>query len=131
MNKLKNCSGCGKVYMEIGQGMCPDCYRKEQEDEQTVYSYVRDHDRCSIKQIVDDTGVKERVILRMLKQGRFIASGFQINYPCQGCGTPITTGKLCSKCSNDIINQAKRLEAAKVVKKVDKSSTMYNAFRNR
>ena len=102
MNKLKNCSGCGKVYMEIGQGMCIDCYRKEQEDEQTVYSYVRDHDRCSIKQIVDDTGVKERVILRMLKQGRFIASGFQINYPCQGCGTPITTGKLCSKCSNKV-----------------------------
>ena len=75
--------------------------------------------------------VKERVILRMLKQGRFIASGFEITYPCQGCGAPITTGKLCSKCSNDIINQAKRLEAAKAVKKVDKSSTMYNSSRNR
>ena len=36
MNKLKNCSECGRLYMEIGQGMCQDCFRKEQEMEQVV-----------------------------------------------------------------------------------------------
>ena len=70
MNKLKNCSECGRLYMEIGQGMCPDCFRKEQEMEQVVYSFVRDHDKCSIKEIVDGTGVKEKVVFRMLKAGR-------------------------------------------------------------
>lgn len=130
MNKLKNCSGCGRLYMEIGQGMCRDCYLKEQEQEQVVYSYVRDHDKCSIKEIVDNTGVKEKVVFRMLKAGRFIASGLEISYPCQGCGAPITTGKLCAKCSNDILNQAERLKAAKHVKKVDRSATMYNSYRN-
>ena len=131
MNKLKNCSECGKVYMEVGQGMCPDCVLKEQESEQVVYAFVRDHDKCSIKEIVDGTGVKEKVVFRMLKAGRFIASGLEISYPCQGCGAPITTGKLCSKCSKDIINQAERLRAGKTVKKVDKSHTMYNASKNR
>lgn len=131
MNKLKNCSGCGRLYMEIGQGMCPDCCRKEQDDEQIVYSYVRDHDKCSIKQIVDDTGVKERVVLRMLKQGRFIASGIEISYPCQSCGAPITTGKLCSKCSKDIINQVEKLKVSKDMRKVDRSSTMYNSSRGK
>ena len=131
MNKLKNCSECGKLYMEIGQGMCPDCIVREQEAEQIVYSFVRDHDKCSIKDIVEGTGVKEKVVFRMLKAGRFIASGLEISYPCQGCGAPITTGKLCSKCSKDIINQAARLQAEKSVKKVDKSHTMYNASKNR
>lgn len=131
MNKLKNCSGCGRLYMEIGQGMCQDCYRKEQDDEQVVYSYVRDHDKCSVQEIVDGTGVKERVVLRMLKAGRFIASGLEINYPCQGCGTPITTGKLCSKCSSDIINQTDRLKAARKVQKVDRSRTIYNSYRDK
>lgn len=131
MNKLKNCSGCGRLYMEVGQGMCSDCYRKEQEDEQVVYSYVRDHDKCSIKQIIDDTGVKERIILRMLKQGRFIATGVEITYPCQSCGEPITTGKLCPKCSKDLINQAEKLQAAKGMRKVDRSSTMYNSSRGK
>lgn len=127
MNKLKNCVGCGKLYMEVGQGMCPACYDKELEEEQVVYSYVRDHDKCGIQEIVKETGVKERTVLRMLKNGRFVAHGIEITYPCQGCGEPITTGKLCDKCSNDIINQANRLNASKNVKKTDRSSTMYNA----
>ena len=131
MNKLKNCSECGRLYMEIGQGMCQDCFLKEQEMEQVVYSFVRDHDKCSIKEIVDGTGVKEKVVFRMLKAGRFIASGLEISYPCQACGAPITTGKLCAKCSKDIRNQAERLKAEKNMKKVDRSTTMYNTTRNR
>ena len=99
--------------------------------EQVVYSFVRDHDKCSIKEIVDGTGVKEKVVFRMLKAGRFIASGLEISYPCQGCGAPITTGKLCAKCSKNIRNQAERLKAEKNMKKVDRSSTMYNTTRNR
>lgn len=131
MNKLKNCPECGKIYMEVGQGMCRDCYVKEEEQEQIVYSYVRDHDKCGIKEIVEETGVKERVVLRMLKAGRFVACGLEITYPCQGCGAPITTGKMCPKCSQDLINQADRLKAAKHVKKEDHSRTMYNVFREK
>lgn len=130
MNKLKNCSECGKLYMEIGNGLCPDCLRKEQDMEQVVYSYVRDHNKCGIRQIVEETGVKERVVLRMLKAGRFISSGIEITYPCKGCGAPITTGQLCEKCNKDLLNQAKRLKAEKSVKKVDRSSTMYNTTRD-
>lgn len=130
MGKLKNCSECGKLYMEVGQGMCRDCYAVEQEQEQIVYSYVRDHDKCGIKEIVDETGVKEKVVFRMLKAGRFVAMGLEITYPCQGCGAPITTGKLCNKCSTDILNQADVLKAQKTAKKTDRSATMYNAHRN-
>ena len=82
------------------------------------------------KEIVDDTGVKERVVLRMLKNGRFIAQGLEITYPCQSCGAPITTGKLCSKCSQDILNQAERIKATKSVKKSDHSSRMFNFDRD-
>ena len=130
MGTLKNCSECGKLYTEVGQGMCRDCYEKEQEQEQVVYDYVRDHDKCGIKEIVDDTGVKERVVLRMLKNGRFIAQGLEITYPSQSCGAPITTGKLCSKCSQDILNQAERIKATKSVKKSDHSSRMFNFDRD-
>ena len=130
MGTLKNCSECGKLYTEVGQGMCRDCYEKEQEQEQVVYDYVRDHDKCGIKEIVDDTGVKERVVLRMLKNGRFIAQGLEITYPCQSCGAPITTGTLCSKCSQDILNQAERIKATKIVKKSDHSSRMFNFDRD-
>lgn len=129
MNKLKNCSECGKLYMEVGQGMCRDCYNKELDDEKVVCSYVREHDKCGIQEIVENTGVKERVIFRMLKNGRFIAAGVDITYPCQSCGAPITTGKLCTKCSQDILNQAEKMSAAKKVKKADHSSTMYNSSR--
>lgn len=131
MGKIKNCSECGRLYMEIGQGVCPDCFAKEEEMEKVVYDYVRDHDKCGIKQIVDDTGVKERVILRMLKAGRFVSSGLEVTYPCRSCGAPITEGTMCPKCKNDLLNQAKQLQASKTVRKVDKSHTMYNVGRGK
>ena len=131
MNKLKNCPECGKLYLEVGQKMCPACYDIELEQEQIVHTYVRDHDKCSITQIVEDTGVKEKVVLRMLKNGRFINSGGAvITYPCEKCGAEIYTGRFCEKCSQDLLDQAAKLEAKKsaaAARRVDRSHTMYNA----
>ena len=87
MNKLKNCPECGKLYLEVGQKMCPACYDVELEQEKIVHDYVRDHDKCSIRMIVDDTGVKEKVVLRMIKSGGVVSKN--VAYPCENCGADI------------------------------------------
>lgn len=126
MNKLKNCPECGKLYLEVGQKMCPACYDVELEQEKIVHDYVRDHDKCSIRMIVDDTGVKEKVVLRMIKSGRVVSKN--VAYPCENCGADIFVGKLCEKCSKDLNKQVEKLNAdKKKLRNVDRSRTMYNA----
>lgn len=130
MAQLKNCPECGKLYLEVGQKMCPKCYDVELEQEQIVHDYVRDHDKCSIMEIVENTGVKEKVVLRMIKNGRFVETGMEIMYPCESCGAMISRGRFCDDCSNDLMVQADKLNAKrKGMSKVDRSSTMYNAHR--
>ena len=125
MGKLGNCPVCGKLYMETGQRMCRDCYEKELEDENTVATFVRDHDKATVKEICDGTGVKERVVMRMVRAGRFIESGIAISYPCESCGTPITRGRLCEKCNNNIMQQVAQANNRRVVKPTDRSHGMY------
>lgn len=100
---LKNCSQCGKLYVENSRHLCPDCMILEEEDEHKIVEYLRDVvDRASIDEIHEATGVPIKVINRMIKQGRIITNNMvTITYPCEGCGTPITEGQYCPNCRQE------------------------------
>lgn len=107
---LGNCPECGKLYVKTAVGMCVDCYREEEKNEMKVAEYVRDHPRSSIDKIHENTGVKEKTIFRMIKNGRFMGEA-QISYPCESCGAPTTDGRLCVKCNEGFTKQVKEVEA--------------------
>lgn len=126
---IKNCSRCGKIYVENSMKLCPECIAQEEEDEHKIVEYLRDVvDHASIDQIHEATGVAIKVINRMIKQGRIITSGtVSITYPCEGCGTPITEGQYCSRCSNERLKTMESLKKS-MEKKPDlnhKSIRMY------
>jgi transposase-like protein len=102
---LKNCIECGRLYVENPSGLCPECYDKEEKEEIIITEYMRKVGKASMQQIHEETGVNERTIMRMMKKGRFIGK-FDISYPCEICGAPITEGRLCLDCSKNILDQA-------------------------
>jgi hypothetical protein len=107
---LANCRQCGKLYMENEFGVCVDCIRLQQEDEAKVVAYLRDVvDHASVAEIHEATGVKERVIIKMIQQGR-IVDGARVSYPCETCGTLILHGRLCEKCNQNILTQISQIE---------------------
>lgn len=105
---LRNCPECGKVYLENPANLCLECYAKEQQDADKVADFLRDHPRSHINDIHEATGVKHKVILRMLKKGRITGD---ISYPCESCGKTIMEGRLCSDCSGNILGQMRSAEA--------------------
>lgn len=115
MGNIKNCPRCGKLYVEVGQRMCHDCYEKELEDEQVVAKFVRENRQATVQEIVEGTGVSEKVVIRMIKQGRFIQNGIEIAYPCESCGKPITSGKLCKACSDNLQKEISKFQANRKV----------------
>ncbi len=104
--ELKNCPGCGKLFVDNPSGLCPDCYRRQEAEEQKVVEYLRRQKKASVAEIHNATGVEEKIIFRMVKRGR-LYNDMQITYPCEKCGAPITTGHLCSTCSRAITDQLK------------------------
>lgn len=103
--KLKNCSGCGRIFVDSGSGICRDCYEKEEEQMQEISSYVRDNPHSRVREICEALGVKERLVMRMIREGRFLIDGVTLEYPCESCGTMITSGKFCEQCNKDLQKQ--------------------------
>ena len=117
MGKVKNCPVCGKIYQEIGQKMCRDCYNKMLDKEREVINYVRDHPKSKIPEIIEATGAHEKLIRKLISEGRFEQVGVKMTYPCEKCGAPIITGKLCSNCQEslhkDLLASKEKIDAAK------------------
>ena len=104
---LANCKECGKIYMQTAAGLCPDCYRLEEENEEKVARYLRDHPgKASINEVHEATKVPEKTILKMIKKGR-ITGDIEMSYPCESCGKPITEGRVCQECGKKVLDQIK------------------------
>jgi hypothetical protein len=103
---LTNCQECGGVMVTNPSGMCLTCLRNEELAEDKVAEYLRETVRASIDEIAKATGVKAKVILRMIQRGR-VTSNVQISYPCETCGGPILVGRLCDNCAKNITDQIK------------------------
>ncbi len=102
---LANCPECGKLYVENAVRVCPECYRRQEDDAETVIEYMRNIDKATLEEIHKATGVKHKIILRLLHSGRIMGS--TISYPCETCGALIDEGRLCDKCSRNILDQIK------------------------
>ena len=89
---LANCKECGKVYMQNLAGLCPDCYKVQEDKELQVAHYLQDHGQASISEIREATGVSETTILKMLRKGR-ISGEPSASYPSGKGGKPILEGR--------------------------------------
>jgi ribosomal protein L32 len=107
--KLINCSECGRVCIENPARICPECIREEELAEEKVAEFLREAKSASLDEIHEATGVKHKIILRMLRSGRIFSDAI-ISYPCETCGAPITEGRVCDDCSKNIIGQVKTEE---------------------
>jgi hypothetical protein len=105
---LVNCSECGNIMVDNPAKMCPNCIRQEELAEDKVSEYLRENNRkASVEDISRETGVKTKVIFRMLQRGRLESLGVEISYPCENCRSPILHGRLCDNCSKNLVRQFK------------------------
>ncbi|MEG6585005.1 flagellar protein [Dendrosporobacter sp. 1207_IL3150] len=109
---LANCPECGKLFVQNASGLCPSCYEIEEFEELKIVDFLREKGKASIEEICNATGVKEKTVLRMMKRGRF-KGDFEITRPCETCGVQISEGRLCGKCSKNILEQVKHSETKK------------------
>lgn len=103
--EIRNCPQCGKVFAYIRRNLCPECMQKEEESFQVIRDYIRNHPGSTVLSVAENTGVKEDVILRFLREGR-LESGTVLlaesSLRCEMCGSSISSGKLCEKCANKL-----------------------------
>ena len=116
--KLKNCAACGKMFVaNRGEKLCRDCMIKEEEKEREILDYVREHQGCSISEVMEEFGVTEKFVKNMISKGLFAnIDRSDMFYPCQSCGKPIKNGTYCSDCLSKLRSETKKMADQMAIK---------------
>lgn len=99
--QFKKCVSCGRIF--DGYGLeCYDCVEEHERQFNLARDYIWDNPRASMQEIVEETGVSEKLILRFLKEGRLEFDNSAGLIVCERCGAPITSGTLCRSCKEKL-----------------------------
>ncbi|WP_186580795.1 TIGR03826 family flagellar region protein [Aquibacillus kalidii] len=138
MGELSNCSQCNGLFVKTTKDICPNCVKEEEKAFRTVYDFlkIRMNRQATIVEIVEATGVEERLIIKFVKEQRLRPSQFpNLTYPCQRCGSEINEGNLCSDCSKELATDLKNqdvyndLAKRKAEEEKRKANTYYSIKR--
>jgi predicted amidophosphoribosyltransferase len=101
---VRACTFCGRLFQSTGPNICPECSVKLDEDFVRVREYLYDNPgHVDVLDIVNNTGVSEKAVLRLIKDGRLSRKGSEgeADLRCAICGAPISSGRLCRRCMED------------------------------
>jgi flagellar operon protein (TIGR03826 family) len=126
---LENCPNCGRLFVKNQfRDICDVCYREEEKEFEKVYAYIRKRENrmAKMQQVVEATGVEERLIIKFIKTGRLQLANFpNLGYPCDRCGSLIRDGKLCSACMQDLNKQIERMNQEERKKESNRHRAIY------
>lgn len=97
----KICTECGgvMVFKGVGEYQCEDCKRLDYDDYGKTRLYIETHRGATAPEIEAATGVKQKTIRAMLKEGRLeVTKDSKELLFCEMCKKAIRSGKLCPKC---------------------------------
>jgi flagellar operon protein (TIGR03826 family) len=95
-----NCTRCGQAYTRIdgGRDLCPACLRQEDDNFGLVFRYLTTRPSATAQEIAQETGVEIKEIYRYLRENRLQLVKLDTGLNCEGCGIPISQGKMCERC---------------------------------
>jgi flagellar operon protein (TIGR03826 family) len=102
MEIIVNCPRCGEPFIKTrDKKICPKCFKEEEDKFSKVKDYLYSNPLASMIEVVKETEVEEKLVMKWLQDGRLIpVKKSNISYPCRNCGELISTGKFCKKCAS-------------------------------
>jgi uncharacterized protein len=127
LSQLGNCAQCGKLFVRV-RNICPDCIKKQEEEFLTVAAYLREHHRCTLQELSEETKVSISRIRKFILDGRIILTDLpNLQYPCESCGAMIRKGKVCDQCLQTITQLAEEAEKRSTENKLENKTYGYKA----
>lgn len=111
------CAKCGGVmiFKGVGEYHCEDCKYVAFDDYGKVRRYIEQHKGANASEIEAATGVKQRTIRIMLKEGRLeVTPDSRTFLHCEMCRKAIRSGRLCPECE---MNYHRKLEQEERLKR--------------
>lgn len=89
--------------------LCAQCEKEEQERFDRVRGYIKENPGATALEIIRDTKVERKELYEWVRTGRIDVAGMdRLGVSCESCGTPITSGRLCTECAIRMQQEARR-----------------------
>lgn len=109
-NRPKECGNCGgiMVFQGVGEYKCEECGTIAYDDYGKARCYIEQHRGATAAEIEAGTGVKQRTIRNLLKEGRLeVTADSKVFLHCEICKKEIRMGRFCPECEK---NYHRRME---------------------
>jgi len=111
----QTCKVCGgvMVFKGVGEYHCEDCKAVDYDDYGKVRLYIEEHPGANAAQVEENTGVSQKIIRRLLKEGRIeVAEGSKSFLRCEVCGKSIRSGQFCPECETKVHHRLEEQQRA-------------------
>lgn len=107
---LANCSRCGKVYAAVpgSRELCQACLKEEESNYLKVFHFFTKRPSATAQEISQETGVDIKEIYRYVRENRLKLAKTDTGIYCEGCGIPISQGRVCEKCAQKLAQELKQ-----------------------
>ena len=132
--EFKQCKMCGQIYRYIGSVFCGNCLREMDEQFHAIKELLYKKPNLTINEVVEETGVDEKIVLYLLREGRLEMKAADGMLVCESCGYPIQSGRLCKKCSADlssVLEKAKSRQPERIEKKQNEYKGKMHTYEDR
>lgn len=112
---VRNCKQCGKLFNYVGKNLCPDCLKSKEDEFIKVRDYIRKNPSAGIAEVSEATETTVKQIRQWVREERLVLTeaSATAGINCDGCGRPITTGKLCPACKKQMSQTLSQAYAVK------------------
>ncbi len=117
-----NCSRCGRAFTRAtgSRDICQSCTREEEDNFTKVFRYLTTRPAATAQEIAQETSVDIKEIYKYVRENRLRLVKNDTGLFCEGCGMPISQGKMCEKCfqklaseiQQDIVKTKENLKAS-------------------
>jgi predicted amidophosphoribosyltransferase len=97
------CRFCRKSFQGFS-ALCPACIEQLDSKYIIVRNYLDKNRSANLRQVADDTGVDEKSLLYLIRDGRLSLRGEGGEIICMKCGAPISSGRYCDKCKDNLVH---------------------------
>lgn len=104
---IRNCRRCNKIFQYRGSKYCPSCMLELDDVFVRVRDYVYENPNATVMEVSEELKVDENIILEFLKEGRLELVTPGLDYLCERCEKPITTGRFCNECISELDREMK------------------------
>ena len=133
---VRNCKNCGRLFNYIaGPPICPECKDQIEKKFQKAKEFVRNTAHATVAMVAEEVDVPEQQVKQWIREERLVFADSAIaGIACEVCGEPITTGRFCAKCKNQVMNDlngAIKRPDAPVIKKKERENPRMRFLDNR